>query len=49
MGKWVPRLATRAAYPIFHIKFNIEVKYTKYLTLCNIHARTSNMAYWSSG
>ena len=27
MGKWVPRPDTRGAHPIFHIKFESEVKY----------------------
>ena len=38
MGKWVPCLDTRGACPIFHIKFDSEEKYTKYLTWCRIRA-----------
>ena len=29
MGKWV-RLDTRGAYPIFHVKFDSEIKYLKH-------------------
>ena len=29
--KWVPRLDTRGTYPIFHIKFDDEVKDVKYI------------------
>ena len=38
MEKWVLRLDTRCAYPVFHIQFDSEVKSTKYLTWCKIRA-----------
>ena len=37
--KWVDRLDTRGAYPIFQIKFDSEVKYVKYENLHKIVLR----------
>ena len=39
MGKWVPRFNTRGAYPSFHIQFDSDLKYTKYLTRCRMLER----------
>ena len=40
MGKWVPRLDTRGAYPIFRIEFDSEVKILQVYryTSCKISA-----------
>ena len=43
MGKWVPRLDTRGAYSIFHIKFDSDLKYFKNNTSCSAKASEHNI------
>ena len=43
MGTWVPRLYTRGAYPIFHIKDSEENTSSNIGTSCKIRARVSSV------
>ena len=36
MGKWILHMNTSGAQAILYIKFDSEVKYTKYLTWCTL-------------